>query len=617
MNYHHAFRVLPGSDDEDSGENRSNRSGGGTAVFRGMPDGPMFILCSKTLDEDEVIFVGGHFLYESIMVLWLRKWSEYLFAKHAGPSFHDSPSPRRSIAFPIPDFDPLKELDNPIFSFYHHMDLLLPLCLKSVVLRYTAEVLPVYPSATRVHLDRGHQLVFGRFADMLARGLVGVALSGLGSSEMQERALLKSIVAADTAIEFLIGLIPVFHAEHIRTIITKFFQVLKDTETEHLGGFVHDGDFEWNEESLLRVRCSRQLRLRAIESLAAMPSFCNLNYPSKFTEENPQLKSTPFTWRRQHCPSEHSESGDFIEAAPYPDGLQRLPVSGWLSDLVIDEALGVCSLSSEAVVAEALAHIEVSRHDPGKQGAGVASSLKKRPGAALQRDDLLMFQSLSVHAISIVYELVLRRCAVDRRFQSESSRSRLAAMFARPILDRSISSVRWLARMESTHKVRSLWLLCFVYVLQEAPVSLIQEYIRSCCDPKNIRVHRFIRLLRICSSTFQGFVDRPRVSKMASDMDSGLSAWLLQESFNTICATTNVVVEACVDFSMRFPQEQRKVMQGLLDLLLHILTTPQSSVTHLRAMGGALQGTTSRSRIGKCGMVEFYGFLSHPQYSSF
>lgn len=589
---HEGFHFLPGSDDEDSSDNRgrpSNRHGDGTIVLRGVADGPMFILSSKTLDEDEVIFVGGHFLYESMMVLWLRKWTEYFFEKSSGPTFHDSPSPRRSVAFPIPDFDPLKDFDNSIFSFFHHMDLLLPLCLKSIVLRYSAEVLPLYPAATRVQLDRGHQSVFGRFAEMLARGLVGMCLSGLGAFDKREQALLQSISAAGTAIEFLIGLIPVFQAEDMRTIISKFFKVLKNTETEHLGLFVHEGDFEWTEESLLRVRCSRQLRLRTIESLATMPSFCSLNNPGKVSDENFEAKSTPYTWLRQHSSKEHAPLGHFDACPRYPDGLKRIPVCGWLSDLVIDEALSVCSLSSEAVVAEALAHVEVSRQEQGKQSFGVTPSLKRRPGAALQRDHLMMFQSLSIHAVTIVYELVLRRCAIDRRYQSDSSRSRLAAMFARPILDRSISSVRWLSRMESTHKVRSLWLLCFIYVLQEAPVSLIQKYIYSCCDPRNIRIHRFIRLLRISSSTFQGFVDRPKESKVSSEIDGDLTAWLLQESFNTICATTNTVVEACVGFTSRNPQEQRKVMQGLLDLLLHILTTPQSSVTHLRAMGGALQ----------------------------
>lgn len=68
-----------------------------------------------------------------------------------------------------------------------------------------------------------------------------------------------------------------------------------------------------------------------------------------------------------------------------------------------------------------------------------------------------------------------------------------------------------------------------------------------------------------------------------------MSPWLLQESFNTVCAATNVVVEECVSLTSSYPHEQEKMMTGILDLLLHLLTTPQSAVTHLRAVGGALQ----------------------------
>jgi hypothetical protein len=63
----------------------------------------------------------------------------------------------------------------------------------------------------------------------------------------------------------------------------------------------------------------------------------------------------------------------------------------------------------------------------------------------------------------------------------------------------------------------------------------------------------------------------------------------LQESFNTICATIIVVVEECASPLSTFPHEQKAIVQGILDLLLHVLTTPQSSVTHLRAVGGAIQ----------------------------
>jgi hypothetical protein len=38
-----------------------------------------------------------------------------------------------------------------------------------------------------------------------------------------------------------------------------------------------------------------------------------------------------------------------------------------------------------------------------------------------------------------------------------------------------------------------------------------------------------------------------------------------------------------------FPQEEKKMAQGILDLLLHVLTSPQSAVTHLRTVGCAIQ----------------------------
>jgi hypothetical protein len=176
----------------------------------------------------------------------------------------------------------------------------------------------------------------------------------------------------------------------------------------------------------------------------------------------------------------------------YSDGIERLPVTGWLADIVLSEGLSVCALSCEAVVAEAMAHAEVSRTEasrsPSSIPSSMASSLKKRPGAALKRGDLLMFQSLAIHAITVVYELIIRRHTMDKRFQTESGRGRIAALFALPILEKSIASVRWLARMESTHKVRSIWMLCFSYVLQETPEVMIREYVRSFCSPK-VRIH--------------------------------------------------------------------------------------------------------------------------------
>ena len=71
-----------------------------------------------------------------------------------------------------------------------------------------------------------------------------------------------------------------------------------------------------------------------------------------------------------------------------------------------------------------------------------------------------------------------------------------------------------------------------------------------------------------------------------------LSSWLLQESFNTICATATLLVDECTIPISSYPREQKKMAQGILDLLLHILTIPQSAVTHLRSVGAALHSLT-------------------------
>jgi Dock homology region 2 len=106
---------------------------------------------------------------------------------------------------------------------------------------------------------------------------------------------------------------------------------------------------------------------------------------------------------------------------------------------------------------------------------------------------------------------------------------------------------------------------------------------------QDAKIHRFIRLLRLSSSTFQSFVDLPRHANFPSQVDKGLSPWLLQESFNTVIAATILVVEQSAPILSHSTLEKMKVLTGIMDLLLHLLSTPQSVVTHLRAMGGSLQ----------------------------
>jgi hypothetical protein len=486
------FVSSPGSDVEDeiildTNETVESVSRRRETVFRGPADGPLLLFSIKSPDGHEVPIASGEYIYESIMVLWLGAWLDHMEGSLTETFDTSSFTGREVATFKIPEYDPAVAADDSIYSFYAHMDFLLPLCLKSIVLRYSVEVLPMYPQSTRAMVDDSHMIVLEPFVEMLARGLMGQALAGLGSSGERDRALLRALSASELVLDFLVGLLTVLHAEHMRVLISKYFKTLRDSETEHLGEGFSDIEFEWTEESLHRVRCSRQLRLYAVENIAVLPSFLALNCPLKHSGHSEEERLKKASWMHQYSDIT-PDSSSTTEHPVYSDGIERLPVSGWLADIVLTEGLSVCALSCEAVVAEAMAHAEVSRVDTSYSPPLMASSLKKRPGAALKRGDLLMFQSLAIHAITAVYELIVRRHTMDRRFQTESCRGRIAALFALPILEKSISSVRWLARMESTHKVRSIWLLCFSYVLQETPEVMIREYVRSFCSPK-VRIH--------------------------------------------------------------------------------------------------------------------------------
>ena len=470
---------MNGSDSEDDFVDQQStidvsQANSGESMFRGPQDGPLLIFSVASKTEHEVPVACGEYMYESIMLLWLKSWLDHVEALLKQPRDTSGFSGRQFVTFVVPEYDLAATAPGSIFSFYANMDILLPLCLKSIVLRYTVEVIPLNDATTRAMLDEGHMLVLEPFVEMLARGLIGQSLAGLGSQESRDRSLLRALSSSEVVLDFLVGLLGVIHAEHIHCLCTKFFKTLRDCETEQLGDAFTASDFTWTEENLHRVRSSRQLRLKAIESLSVLPCFVALNYPPKYSSIPRRKKTAPPTWVKQMFEQNSTPSSRISN-----EGFDRLPPPRWLSDLVIGEALSICSLSCEAVVAEAMAHIEVSSNE-GK--SAVVPSLKKRPGASLKRDDLLMLQSLAIHAITCVYELILRRHVLDKRFQTNSCRERIAGLFTLPILDKSISSARWLARMESTHKVRSLWLLTFVYILQEAPDSLIRDYIQSLCS---------------------------------------------------------------------------------------------------------------------------------------
>uniref|UniRef100_A0A7S4ITR2 Uncharacterized protein n=2 Tax=Odontella aurita TaxID=265563 RepID=A0A7S4ITR2_9STRA len=466
--------------------------------------------------------------------------------------------------------------------FVTNMDFLLPVCLRSIAMRCSLQS-PNGELTTTV-FDGKHIQVMIPLIQVLTRGLFNKAFA-FGENDDQDLSdteLVLALSLSDSFLDFLCGLLSLVHPAQTSLLVETYLKTLRGCE-------VDDGDrmsdietssvsssVAWTHASLRRVRCSRQLRLRAVEKLACVPQFVALNYPWKYSPVRWNRAANASSWAHQTYDDVVSERKKSMSQ----DMSDRLPSPHWLAEMLANECFVICSTSCEAVVAEAVAQIKASHQTQGKK------SQSQRKGLVLTRKDLLRFQSTAVHAITCVYELLLRRHATDGRYQVDESRRRVAAMLLSPVLDHSVINAQWLAKMEATHKVRSLWLMCVLHVLQEAPEVLLREKLRNFCMSPDFHIHRFVRVLRLCSSTYQSFLlDNTSHSAILGN----LSPWLLQESFNTICAATNILVDECHGMLNASRHEQTKMAQGILDLLLHIISAPHSCVTHLRALGGASQ----------------------------
>ena len=66
----------------------------------------------------------------------------------------------------------------------------------------------------------------------------------------------------------------------------------------------------------------------------------------------------------------------------------------------------------------------------------------------------------------------------------------------------------------------------------------------------------------------------------------GKAKEMTQESFNCLSAAIILVVDECADNIIGNDKETTQLAKSIFDALLHLLSTPQSSVTLLRTLGG-------------------------------
>ena len=100
----------------------------------------------------------------------------------------------------------------------------------------------------------------------------------------------------------------------------------------------------------------------------------------------------------------------------------------------------------------------------------------------LKPETVATLENMSTRASTAIHELVVRKNAMDSRFQNESARYRVAAVLATPILDVSVKNSATLAKLDPRHPVRCSWLLAVMYILQEAPETLICYFVSWCCE---------------------------------------------------------------------------------------------------------------------------------------
>jgi hypothetical protein len=139
----------------------------------------------------------------------------------------------------------------------------------------------------------------------------------------------------------------------------------------------------------------------------------------------------------------------------------------------MNQCMSICSSSCNMIIEEATRQAIATKH--GRRGG---------EDSDLLREDLLRIESLAFHSITCAYELLVKRNAMDSRFQTITSSARVAALFTRPVLQQSVNALPILVRLDSDQKVRHIWFLCLLYILQEGPDAMIRHELRLFCNPK-------------------------------------------------------------------------------------------------------------------------------------
>ena len=400
------------------------------ARLRGQKKGRFCEVIFSIPDEDRNssnVSTSSHYMYEIIFTLWVHSHE-----KEGNLSCEDSR------------------------DFVRNMDFFLPICLKSMTLRCLS-MRTSFELVPNTVLDQRHMRILGSLTECIAHDLL--ALNG-GSL----RDLNYTLSLSDSILDFFEGLLALIHPSQVAWLTFRYLKTLRDNEmnTENISKQGRKEIFDY-------ISCSRQMRLRTIEHFSLMPRFVALNFPLKYSTYQYKGKSIPTSWTNQVL-TNYCKSSSFADL--FPDKHPKLPEAHWLAELLSNECFMVCSQACEAVVTG----FQVKSPGGTKKKQ---SSIRQR--IKLTEEELHRHKSLANHSITIAYELLLRAHATDSRYQSEVAQSRVAGMFVVPVIENAIQATTWLTRMDSSDSVRTMWLMCVLYVLQEAPEVALRKQFRCIC----------------------------------------------------------------------------------------------------------------------------------------
>ena len=403
------------------------------------------------------------FMYEMISSLWVHSWTSFAAQLQGEAHLRGS-----CATVPLWPYEVIQGTNNPSVeesiatSFTRNTSFFLPLMLKSLATRCSKRQM-TFLVVPMTFLDDAHMQVFVPLVETIALGTIRDALSGSNSASNSSQMLSRSLATCQYSVDFLVGLFACLHPSQVSTLVDSFFSILE--ECEHVGDVSPSSSDAEHKRKFRRVKCTRTIRLHAVEMLAAMPKFIALNYPPKYTGYCPKKIDTQCSWTNRNSANPLYDS-NFQTCL---EKIDRYPQSFWLAGLLMDQCISVSLQCCKEIIAEARSQLNTSRY--GNKAAN-----------RLAQEELLDLEALAFQAASCAHNILIKRHAMDSRFQTIESNTRVAAMFADQVLEKLVLGVSVLSRLEPNQKVRTCWVLCLLYSLQEAPEVMLRDKLRSFCQ---------------------------------------------------------------------------------------------------------------------------------------